>query len=235
MQASQCISLQSLEECRPFTAPKYSTTWFRTMSSNLVSSRDTRYIYIGFCHGTGKMLLEALDQHLYNYGNLSSWKGKEGPLNKSFCWIFFLPVFFLVRWILLSVPENVRSTKDRRSVPRKKIHPLKERLEMFCFDRYELCYTCQSGKLGWPKRRYIGTHVKLSSLHTERHIFQIRVIALSYKQQVNYSLNLLLPEIVFCHVSKWPDFIEKAFDCSVQVRNHVKARMHRTIINIYKT
>lgn len=200
------------------------------MSSNLVSSWDTRYIYIGFCHGTGKMLLEALDQHLYNYGNLSSWKGKEGPPNKSFCcWIFFYLFLFSS-----SVESWFRCLKtcDRRSVPRKKMHLLKERIEMFCFDRYELCYTCQSGKLGWPKRRYIGTHVKLSSLHTERHIFQIRVIALSYKQRVNHSLNLLLPEVVFCHVSKWPDFIEKAFDCLVQLKNHVKARMHRTIINI---
>lgn len=162
-------------------------------------------------------------------------RARKAHLTKAFAVGLFLPVsFFLVRWILVSALENVRSTKDRRSVPRKKMHLLKEQLEMFCFDRYELCYTCQSGKLGWPKRRYIGTHVKLSSLHTERHIFQIRVIALSYKQRVNHSLNLLLPEVVFCHVSKWPDFIEKAFDCLVQLRNHVKARMHRTILNIYK-
>lgn len=49
-------------------------------SKPLCSSRDTRYIYIGFAVLRDTMLFEPLDdEHLYDYGNLSGWKGKKGP------------------------------------------------------------------------------------------------------------------------------------------------------------
>ena len=43
------------------------------------------------------MVFEAVDEHLYDYGNLSSWKGKKGPANKSSCCLaVWIPPYLLL-------------------------------------------------------------------------------------------------------------------------------------------
>lgn len=135
-------------------------------------------------------------------------RARKGHLTKALTvGVFFTCFLFPPR--RLNPSFGTRATRDRRSNPSTG----GVTWDSFRSDRYEI-FTCRRVEsYEVSKRGYIGTRVKLSSLHTERAYLSdtsYRVVAL-HEQRLNSSWNLLSPEVA--SRSGVARFHREAFDC----------------------
>ena len=163
----------------------------------------------------GTTLFEALDEHLYDYGNLSSWKGKKGPPNKSSCRRIFLYLFALASSPVES-QFRYSTTCDRRSnvappFSRKRIHRLEGEQLKIRFDPIDVKFLpAEEWKV--TKYRSVGISVLVWNYHryTQKgHISQIRVIALSHCTSNDWTLVEIFFHRKWLHVPAWHGFIKE--------------------------